>query len=98
MTLPFALREIIERQLARLDAPTEDDAPIAIIRDNVIAFDHGDAQSGQPLVAHSGNMEVSFALAIQILFAQIAMPAFEQDGEEAQFIFFAQNGHREWRG
>ncbi len=35
-----------------------------------------------------------FALAIQILLAQIAMPAFQQDGEETQFIFFAQNGHK----
>jgi hypothetical protein len=30
------------------------------------------------------------------LFAQIAVPAFEQDGEEAKFIFFAQ-GHAAFR-
>ena len=33
------------------------------------------------------------ALAIEILFAQIAVPAFEQNREEAKFVFFAQ-GHR----
>ena len=36
---------------------------------------------------------MSFALAIQILLAQIAVPAFEQNGEEAKFVFFAQS-HR----
>jgi hypothetical protein len=31
------------------------------------------------------------------LLAQIAMAASQQDGEKAQFIFFAQDGHWGWR-
>ena len=50
-------------------------------------------ERGQTFVSHPGNVEMPFALAIQILFAQIAVAAFEQEGEEAQFIFFAQCGH-----
>ena len=42
---------------------------------------------------HSGNVKVAFALAIQILLAQIGMPALEHDREKAQFIFFAQLRH-----
>ena len=34
---------------------------------------------------------MAFALAIEILLAQIAVPAFEQDGEKAKFVFFAQS-------
>jgi hypothetical protein len=36
---------------------------------------------------------VALALAIEILFPQIAMPAVEQNGEETKFFFFAQR-HR----
>ena len=93
VALSFALRKIIERQLAGRDAPAQDNAAVAVVRDNVIAFLHRHAERRQPFMSHSGNVEMSFALAIQILLAQIAMPAFEQDREQAQFIFFAQNGH-----
>jgi hypothetical protein len=34
-------------------------------------------------------MEVAFALAIQILLAQIRVTALEERGEEAKFVFFA---------
>jgi hypothetical protein len=36
---------------------------------------------------------MSLALTIQILLAQIAMPALQEKGEEPQLIFFAQDGH-----
>jgi len=36
---------------------------------------------------------VAFALAIQILLAQIGMPALEHDREKAQLIFLAQLRH-----
>jgi hypothetical protein len=42
-------------------------------------------------------MEVAFALPVEILLTEIAVPALEQNGEEAQFIFFAQCGHRNGR-
>jgi hypothetical protein len=34
-----------------------------------------------------------FALPIQILLAQIAMPALEQNRKQAQLIVFAKGGH-----
>jgi hypothetical protein len=34
-------------------------------------------------------MKMPLALTIKILFAQIAMPALEQDCEQAMFVFFA---------
>jgi hypothetical protein len=40
-------------------------------------------------------MKMTFPLAIEILLAQIAMPALQESGEKAQLIFFAQNGHVE---
>jgi hypothetical protein len=36
---------------------------------------------------------MTFALAIQILLAQIGMAALENRGEKSQLIFFAQGGH-----
>jgi hypothetical protein len=39
---------------------------------------------------------MALALPIEILLPQIAMPAFEQNGEEAKFFFFAQS-HRKLR-
>ncbi len=42
---------------------------------------------------HAGNVKVTFALAIQILLAQIGVPALEHDLEKAQLIFFAQLRH-----
>jgi hypothetical protein len=44
-------------------------------------------------MAHAGDVEMAFALAIQILLAQIPVPALEQDREKAQLIFFADSGH-----
>jgi len=41
-------------------------------------------------------VEVALALAIEILFPQIAMPAFEQNAKETEFFVFAQS-HRKWR-
>jgi hypothetical protein len=38
-------------------------------------------------------MEMAFALAIQVLLAQIGMPALEHDLEKAQLIFFGQLRH-----
>jgi hypothetical protein len=38
-------------------------------------------------------MKMAFALAIQILLAQIAVPALEEDREKTQLIFFANGGH-----
>jgi uncharacterized protein YxeA len=38
-------------------------------------------------------MKMAFALPIQVLLAQVSMPAFQEDGEKAQLIFFAQFGH-----
>src|SRR6185437_13032211 len=89
----FALREIIQGQLARSDAAPENERAVAIIRHDIIAFDHRHTKRSETFVAHSRNVEMSFALAIQILFAQIAVPALEQDREQTEFLFFAERGH-----
>ena len=96
VALPFALREIIERQLARGHAATEDEGAVAIIAADVIARLGGKRNRGQRLVPHARNVEMALALAIEILFPQIAVPAFEQNGEETKFFFFAQS-HRKLR-
>jgi hypothetical protein len=36
---------------------------------------------------------MTFALAIEVLLAQIAVPALEEDRKQTQFIFFAELGH-----
>ena len=93
VALAFALREIIERQFARRDSAAEDQGAVAVIGTDVVALDHRDPERRQPLVAHAGHVEMPFALAIQILLAQITMPTLEENGEEAQLVFFAQSGH-----
>ena len=93
VALSFPLREIIQRQFARRDSAAEHQPAVAVVRANVIAFHHRQAERRQTFVAHAGNMKMTFALTIQILLAQIAMPAFQEKGEKAQLIFFAQRGH-----
>jgi hypothetical protein len=93
VALPFPLREIIQRQFARRNPAAEDQAAIAVLRANEVAFNHRDSERSQTFVAHSGNMEMTLALTVEILLAEITMPAFQQQGEEAQLIFFAQRGH-----
>jgi hypothetical protein len=44
-------------------------------------------------MAHPGNVEMAFALPIQILLAQIPVATLEQDREKTQLIFFADVGH-----
>jgi hypothetical protein len=93
VTLAFALRKIIERQLARRDPAPEHERAVAVIRHDEIALDHRDPERRQTLVPHSRNVKMPFALAIQVLLAQIGMPALEYDCEKAQLIFFAQLRH-----
>jgi threonine synthase len=54
-----------------------------------------DAERGERLVAHAGHVEVTFALAIEILLAQIAVPALEKRRKKSQFLVFAQLGHKQ---
>jgi hypothetical protein len=44
-------------------------------------------------MTHSRRVKMAFALPIQILLAQIGMPALEHDREKAQLIFLAQLRH-----
>ena len=96
VALPFALREIIERQLARSHAAAEHERAIAIISADVVARLGRKRNRRERFVSHARDMEMTFALAIEILFPQIAVPAFEQNGEETKFVFFAQS-HRKLR-
>ena len=76
----FCLGEIIDGQLPRADATTEHQCAIAIEGDNVIILLHLNGNGGERFVPHSRNVKVPFALAIEILLAQITMPALEQNG------------------
>ena len=60
----FSFRKIFQRQLARGHATTEDQAAIAIVRNNVVARIKLNRNRGQRFVSHSGDMKVAFALAI----------------------------------
>jgi hypothetical protein len=93
VALAFSLGEIIKRQLARGDTAAEHQRAVPVVRNDIIAFLHRDPERGQSLVAHARNVKMTFALAIQILFAKIAMPAFQEERKEAQLVFFAQFGH-----
>lgn len=93
MTLTSALRKIVEREFARLDAATEHERAIPIITADVIPIAQLNPKRGERLVPHPGNVKVTFALAIKILLAQIAVPALEDDREQTQFILFAERGH-----
>jgi hypothetical protein len=94
VTFTLRLCEIIDRQLPRTDAATEDQSAIAIVRDDVIVLLHLNRNGGQPFVPHAGDMEMAFALAIEILLAQIAMPALKQDGQQSQLFLPVQFRHR----
>ena len=92
-TSGIALGKIFQSKFARGHASPENKAAIAIIRNDVIVWLHLDGNGGECFVPHAGNVEVAFALAIQILLAQIRMPAFQHRGEEPQLFFFAQRWH-----
>ena len=80
VTFTLGLREIIDGQLPRADSTTEHQRAIAIEGDNVIILPHLNGNGGERFVPHPGNVKVPFALAIEILLPQIAMPALDQNG------------------
>ncbi len=88
VALSFALREIIERQVARGHAAPEHECAIAVVAADVIVLLGRKRNRGERFVAHAGDMEMAFALAVEILLAQIAVPAFEEQSEEAEFVLF----------
>ena len=93
VTLAFPLREIIQGQLARGDSAAKNERAVAIIGNDIIAVDHRHTERRETFVAHAGNMKMALSLPIQILFAQITVPALEDDREQTQFIFFGERGH-----
>ena len=94
VTLTFALREVIERQFRRGNTATENERAIAIITADVVARLRLNGNGGERLMAHAGNVKVALALAVEILLAQIAMPALEQDRKESEFLLLGQR-HRQ---
>ena len=95
--LPAVTLTIRASRSNRAPAPRGDPAPeheraVAIITADIIARVAREGERGERFVAHAGNVKVPLALAIEILFAQIAVTALEQDGEKAKFVFVAQ-GH-----
>jgi hypothetical protein len=75
-----AFSEILETKLARGHSASENKTAIAIIRNNVIIRFHEKRNRRERLVAHTGDVEVSFPLTIQILLAQICVPALQNCG------------------
>ena len=94
MALPFALGEIIERQLARSHAPAEDESAVAIITADVITRLGRKRNRPERLVPHARNVEMALALTIQILLAQIGVPALQHNCQQSELVFFAKSGHR----
>ena len=74
-----ALCKIFQAELPRGHATPKDEATVAIIRNDVIVLLHLDRDRRQPFVAHSGDVKMSFALTNQILFAQIRVPALQNN-------------------
>src|SRR4051794_30724502 len=93
VALASALREIVYRELARCDPAPEHERAIAIIPRDVIPVAQLHAERGERLVAHAADVEMSLALAIQILLTEIAMPTLENNREEAKLILFAERWH-----
>ncbi len=89
----IALGKIFQSKLARRHASSKNKAAVAIIRHDVIVLLHRDGNGSERFVPHARNVEVAFALAIQILLAQIRMPALQHRGEKPQLFFFAQRWH-----
>src|ERR1051326_4468738 len=94
VTFAFSLGEIVDRKLPRADAATEHERTIAIVGDNVIVLLHLNRDGRECFVPHAGDMEVTLALTIQILLAQIPVPALEQDRQKPQFVLPGQFRHR----
>ena len=88
-----SFREVFQTQLACGHAPAQHQAAIAIVRDNVIVRLHLDGNGRERFVAHARDMEMALALAIQVLLAQIRVPALEHDRKKTQFILLAQFRH-----
>ena len=87
MALALALREIIQRELARFDPAPKHERAVAVIAGNVIAITQLNAKRGQRLVTHPANVEMPFALSVKVLLAKIAVPAFQNEGQQTQLIF-----------
>src|SRR6266511_6154036 len=75
-----ALCKIFESELARRHSAPKNKTAVAIIRDDVVVRFHLNRDCSERLMAHSGNMKMSLALTIQILFAQVLMATLQDCG------------------
>jgi hypothetical protein len=78
-TAGAALCKIFQAELPGGYAATKDQASVSIIRNDIIFLLHLERDRRQSFVAHPGDMKMSFALTNQILFAQIGVPALENN-------------------
>jgi len=72
--------KIFKAKLARCHAAPENKTAVAIIRHDVIVRFRLDRDRRKRLVTHSGNMKMSFALTIQVLFPQICVTTLQDRG------------------
>ena len=75
-----ALCKIFEPELARRHSAPKNKTAVAIIRHDVVVRFHLDRDRRKRLMAHSGNVKMSLALTIQILFAQVRMATLQNRG------------------
>ena len=74
-----AFCKIFQAELPSGHAAPKHEATVAIIRNDVIVRLHLDRDRRQRFVAHPGDVKMSFALTNQILFAQIRVPALQNN-------------------
>ena len=77
--------KVFQAKLMCRHTAAEDETAITIIRNNIIVRFHLDRNRSQRFMAHSRDVKMSFALAIQILLAQIGVAALQNYFEEPKF-------------
>src|ERR1700747_346064 len=93
MTSGVAFGKVLQRQVPRGHAPTENKPPVAIVRNNVIACIQLNGNSDQRFMSHAGDMKMALALANQILLTQVGMATFQNRFKQSKLIFLAERGH-----
>jgi hypothetical protein len=74
-----AFCKILQAELAGGHAAPKHETTVAIIRNNVVVGIHLNRDRRQRFVAHARDVKMSFALTNQILFAQIRVPALQNN-------------------
>src|ERR1051325_6499324 len=88
-----AFGEVFPPELTRGHAAPEREAAIAIVGHQIIVRLGLNRNGSERFVAHARHMKMAFALAIEVLLAQIGVPALEHQTKKAQLVFLGERGH-----